>query len=71
MKRPIENIQAVENCYPIFEDWLKERAKKGGWMATPTGRDLVDLWYEFVYENMIEVEDTEPLIQDIQEGPDD
>jgi len=51
MKVPEETLKAIKNSYPVFALWIKEK----GYVSKPTESDI-KLWYEFVYENMREVE---------------
>jgi len=57
MNVPNETIEAVKAAFPVFWDnWLPEKMKQKGFMSRPTGKGLIELWYEFVFSNMQEVE---------------
>lgn len=56
---PNEVTENIDKHYPFFE----ARIKAKGWMGFPTGKDLINEWYKYVYENFkeVEVNDTEEL----------
>jgi len=68
---PAEVRQAFKQAWPVFwDEYIPELMKKNGWVEPPKGKDLVELWIEFCWDNMREVEDKQPLVQEEIGGAD-